>query len=1183
MATRLTSTFTNLNNESYTINIDDSDYMGSPITVNTAGAGFSLKYEGRDMLDAIQGSSARIQLAVEPSTKTDIESLADDILTAVEERFTVEIQLNSTLYWVGYVLPDLSGFQDLYTSYEYQLTATDGLARLKGIEYKDDSVNPAVPYGQQAFLTTILNILNQGVLASTYFNPTTDIFLRTSVNWTDGIIGAPSAAKCPFVYSRVNGEFVYAERKNHSDEWKFPSCYDVLKMILEHWQASIRFSNGCYRIQQLSIRETDLFYERRFASDETLISSTANAGYDIQITQAARARFAGGVFAYLPPLKEVEAVYQHNTTLTNYIANPGQRWYKNAPNTQPLNLNNIDLDSQTYFRVSGVARIDVSASNTTPWRYILGMSITKGGESIESGTAPGTDGSGNNIPIVKRDPITWDGSGTTYYEISTSFSTANDIIQYVHFNFVTPSAPSSGTQIRVNFTTIGGEKLDGTTQGSVTVNYWAIESPTFEIVDANFLESENSRAVYTSENPDTGNSDREDYDMKFGHAVAKWTPIKIQTSSNLVLWQDTTATWDRDTETEDMEFGELWSQQRMALQLTPVLTWRGQIKAAGTYAHTRFIFPDNTPFCMIYGEYSAADGVWSGEWVKTGINEFNIVRGVKYEGGISPTIKTGLGTPNGIVNPGSGTSGPSGVAEVAMAALATNYLGTTVSSGSVVSIDLSYAVNANSYLAGDDILIYDPGTGSITPLTVSSTANSGDTTLSVTGTADVDIAPGSYILYSPFNHFTTQGGGGSGVGLPSGTDKYTLRHNGTSWVASSLLQNDGTTVAVGTAPSSSYLLYVKQTGLSTSTNGIAVENAILTRRLRMYHDGSATLYSEGGNNLKLLTDTSAQIVFSAGGGGGQISQYTFAPASNVTSVFGGSGMSSITGTYAPTTSGGDFAIFRLGSAINQTGTSDQVVRGLSINPTLTSVAVEFRGVAYIPSSQVFLYQPNGTSVKSHLIGNMGIGTGTTTPAAKIDIVGNGATSSTHSLLVANSTPTTILAVRDDQRVGILTSSPSLTLDAITATDGIGLPTGTTAQRPSVNSSLRLNSTVAGLEVRNGGAWHRLTCAVQPSIAAGAAAGTGPTVNVTLGNDLCHALSITTGTSATTGTLATITFNQALDAGLFTCVVFSPTNANAAGEIAKFYIGSTGNTSYTISCAAAPTDATTYTFNILVKQ
>jgi hypothetical protein len=205
--------------------------------------------------------------------------------------------------------------------------------------------------------------------------------------------------------------------------------------------------------------------------------------------------------------------------------------------------------------------------------------------------------------------------------------------------------------------------------------------------------------------------------------------------------------------------------------------------------------------------------------------------------------------------------------------------------------------------------------------------------------------------------------------------------------------------------------------------------------------------------------------------------------------------------------------------------------------------------------------------------------------SRLKIISLGTTSSNWGLRIYDGagTPAIIMAVRDDKRVGLLTTTPAVTLDAATATDSIALPEGTVAQRPAVNNSIRSNSDADGLEYRYGGAWHRITCQVAPTIAAGAAAGTGPTVSVDLGNDLSHQITVTTGTGPTTGTLCTVTFGSALDAGLFTGVTFSPANANAAGEVAKWYVGSAGNTSYTIACATAPTASTTYTFHIHIKQ
>lgn len=309
--------------------------------------------------------------------------------------------------------------------------------------------------------------------------------------------------------------------------------------------------------------------------------------------------------------------------------------------------------------------------------------------------------------------------------------------------------------------------------------------------------------------------------------------------------------------------------------------------------------------------------------------------------------------------------------------------------------------------------------------------------------------------------------------LPTGTDKYTIRYNGTDWVASVLLQNDGTSIGIGQAPSASYMLAVKQTGASTSTNGIAVERSGSTSKALMYHDGSATFASTGGNNLKMMTESGSLLLLQPGGGGGQASQVLISPGATITSALGNAAVLNMTGTYGPTTSGGDFSLFRLGTALNLTGAAAQPVDGLRIVPTLTAVPAGFYGIRYVPTTQNFLWQPQGADVKNRLAGDLSVGTDTTMNAAKVQIQGDGATSGTYSLIATNSgavTSTAALAVRDDNLVGIGTNAPSYKLD-INATTGIRIPAGTTAQRPTgAQGVLRFNDDLDVLEYHDGTDW-----------------------------------------------------------------------------------------------------------------
>lgn len=167
--------------------------------------------------------------------------------------------------------------------------------------------------------------------------------------------------------------------------------------------------------------------------------------------------------------------------------------------------------------------------------------------------------------------------------------------------------------------------------------------------------------------------------------------------------------------------------------------------------------------------------------------------------------------------------------------------------------------------------------------------------------------------------------------------------------------------------------------------------------------------------------------------------------------------------------------------------------------------------------------------------------------------------------------------------GINNDAPSVALDCTLNTSAVGLPIGTTAQRPALNGALRGNSTILGLEYRYGGFWHRLTSQATPTYTVGAAAGTSATGSVT-GNDLAGQITFTTGaTGLSTGTVFTVTFAQQHDPSIFTWIVFSARNAAAALEIQKLYLGGSGNTAFTIAAAANLTASTTYTLSYMVKQ
>ena len=392
-----------------------------------------------------------------------------------------------------------------------------------------------------------------------------------------------------------------------------------------------------------------------------------------------------------------------------------------------------------------------------------------------------------------------------------------------------------------------------------------------------------------------------------------------------------------------------------------------------------------------------------------------------------------------------------------------------------------------------------------------------------------------------------------GTGVPSGTDTQTIRYNGTTPTAVSNLTNDGTYIGIGGAPNTSYKLRVKQSG---SGDGIFFERSGGSNGLAIYHDNSVAGYKTTGGTAHNFYN--ANTLYFA------VETARVAAYVKFVSAWARVGNSTT-----------DFIVDIIPTL---SGTQTNPLTMHHIKPVNSS----YTNTGGLIGMDIDLSNFSSGTIYGHLVRSGLSGFGTATPVARLGVVGLGTTSSTDAFRVYDGagTPAIIFEIRDDKRIGILTTSPALTLDAIAATDGFGLPTGTTAQRTSVNSSLRENSTVGGLEVREAGAWKRLTSGNAPTITAGAALGTSPTVSVDSGNDLCHQITITPGTSPTTGALCTVTFAQSLDPGIFTFVVFSPASDSAIG-VGR--LSSAGNTAYTLSTPTALTTGTAYTFHVMVKQ
>jgi hypothetical protein len=767
MATRVSYQFVTFYNETFRVDIDDADFVGTALDVDVAPDGFTLRYDGEtdSVNPGVVGSSASCSILVTPDNSTDIEALVLAIKNSVETRFSMAIYKitagpTTALYWAGYIISDLGGFEDVGDSYFYTIKAVDGLARLRYVDFKDDSVDPAIPIAKDEFVDHILRVLKKIGTASLYWGGS-DVFLRTVVNWQDGNMPTATAAKDPLKYSRVDGEvFAKKARSSDGDDWDWRSYYDVISEICRNWGARLMLSNGAWRFEQVRERMEENFFERRWSTGNTLLSSTSTAGYDKPVIQVSDDnRLRGGQFNYLPALSKTEVFYDHKT-YKNHLENLSYKWYNGGINSS-ITRTGFNFDTDTYFRVSGILKVDVSVSSfTKPWRYIFGIIVRAdpGNYRIDKQDSP-VIANGIPIPALSPGPISWQVA-STYFEVSTPWHSSANGSWEIPFNFTTPFIPSGQTGFTVDFNSgLGGEDHDENSV-TVTVNDWRWKDLTLQVYGNDSAGNFEVARRYLALNANAGNSDALKITTSFGHAVYGWTACKIETTDDdtFVDWDDTTATWERANENTAAEFGQLLCYQTQQLQNTPVETYSG----------SRIVFPDDSTWLINRGQWAAKPNLWDVEMLKTGVADGPDIDSTTPVG-IPGPLEGSEGNPFGlVVAPGSGTGTTTATGfqgDLALAFLTGNTVSTGIAPGTITSIPVGTPVKGGSINDNDIIYIVDPQSGQVFTFVANGDVADGATSITVDSTSTtVNIPIGAQVIPSPLNIYTTAGGTGGGSG-----------------------------------------------------------------------------------------------------------------------------------------------------------------------------------------------------------------------------------------------------------------------------------------------------------------------------------------------------------------------------------------------------------------------------------
>ena len=711
MALRLQSAaFKDLANQSWTIEIHDSDYVAGTVDFDIKEGSSKLKYSGNaaKTFQAITPTSLSFTFMVENAIH---ELFLTDLVNSPEDEFTTYLKKGSITYWAGRLIVDQVGFKDQGFPYELQLTASCGLSILKNVEYWDDGT----PYaGSETYLGHIQNVLSK--IGTDFLWDVTDDYLITNMNWFEDHHSSPDD---PLAAMRVSHEVFYEVgddgQKDHM------SCYEVLENILISIGANIRISAGAWYVHQLT--EYANSTQRRTSYYKTGLQKAHSAAqsYDITVDQT-RTSDAGsgrwrtnGNFRYTPQLREVKLIYD-NTIPSNLILN--QEW-NHVTGSDLITGGTLSAGAgDVTLTFTGSLNISMSAvmSSYTPHLHKFQFLIKVGSYYLIR-TSQWFVG-GNSVsyfgaywstdigyfdwwsPIISPQTSLPGGGILNFYDL------------IFDVNFETPPLEAEGELSIDFFRVVTYHRNTG-----AELNFAALNMA-YTLFD-NSLGTSSSQTptaqalTYTAPNPDTGNNTRTDeYKVILGDGPTDAYPGHIEVSDG-ATWESS-ADWRLADAGTAYKLGQLFVRELMSMQRIPRTLYNGQIigqaepsAVSAPDAHERVEIRPGEFYFLLTGNLTLSEWRWSGTYM---LVDKDIV-GVTPDDEVSAVAETPI-----IGAPGTGGSGPpvivdhppEGVQLVQSGSFSSGY----VSAG---QLDILPLVSANvlpgQINEGDLIEIYNPVTG----------------------------------------------------------------------------------------------------------------------------------------------------------------------------------------------------------------------------------------------------------------------------------------------------------------------------------------------------------------------------------------------------------------------------------------------------------------------------------------
>lgn len=588
--------YSQINDVPYTIGIYDSTYVGSPTQIELSGEGFQLTYErqGDERFAQVKGSKCDVFLKVtDDATGTDLQSwITGTLLANNEDKFQLVIYRDGNLFWVGNILHDLSGRQDSSKPYDFVLSATDGLARLKDFKFTYATTNN----DKYKMTEYIFEILKETPLYK--LNISTNLY-STCVEWWEDSMPARAANKDPLDFTKVHC-YAFTNFDEKKQERSTKTYYEVLEEICKAWGMRVIMSGGIFKFVQVNNYEDDgtTKYARLYDRTNAYVSNSALASA-VAITNASpiRKTTAGNQWNYFAPLKNVFRTFPFdNKNMLN-----GRTTLSYSQNL-PANL--IGGTGLRFLFSTIIKFIAFEGTTTSDYRITFKIKLNLNSTKYLKKSATGST-------------YTW--ANTSDFVYIRAVSGDYDSYQNIAVSFVTPEIPS-GTYTTNSFSIEILEVREITT-GTLLVSgtdynaYRVAASTSLVYNTSNEIDNETAFKYQVQNTGTVINS----YDLDLGAAIMGeaytseyFGGLYVYNGTSYVVSTGIWKIYDTGTSTN---FVMRLLHEVMGGQILPNPKYQGGLIGSDIYPDSRISYNSET-YILNGGSYTAGTETWEGEWFK---------------------------------------------------------------------------------------------------------------------------------------------------------------------------------------------------------------------------------------------------------------------------------------------------------------------------------------------------------------------------------------------------------------------------------------------------------------------------------------------------------------------------------------------------------------------------------------